>query len=319
MDNVVCKVCGKVHASFEALHRHLKAHKMTMKEYYHMHFPRYDLFDGNIIQFKSCGQYFNASFNSRQNLASWLHTVGREDILNYVSRYLLHRKDKKNLIFTPCQVELRTLLVPGMMYLNGICGNYYSWAAKNGFKNRFRLMSWQDEGDKFKSRHKIIVDTREKLPLSFSIKTDNDALPFGDYCLNDNVFTDKCYIERKGLSDLYGTMTSGYERFGRELEKAKEDGAYLVVIVEGSFQDVERHPKSRQVGGCIDISPEFVFHQVRTLIQRYDHIQFLFVNDREHASAAIERIFLSRGQYKNVDLQYLYDTNSLCGTNRQNT
>ena len=117
------------------------------------------------------------------------------------------------------------------------------------------------------------------------------------------------FIERKAVGDLYGTMTGGYERFQKELDKANEACAYIVVVVEGDFETVKDYPN--HTGGRVKISPEFIFHRVRELIQKYDHIQFLFTKNRDDSTEAIKKIFTSKGQYKQIDLQYQYDTGGL--------
>ena len=44
--------------------------------------------------------------------------------------------------------------------------------------------------------------------------------------------------ERKNLSDLFGTMSSGYPRFKRELLAAQDAGVQLVLGIEGTLTDV---------------------------------------------------------------------------------
>ena len=43
------------------------------------------------------------------------------------------------------------------------------------------------------------------------------------------------YIERKSITDFIGTMSGGYERFKREVERAREQDAKLIVLVEESL------------------------------------------------------------------------------------
>jgi hypothetical protein len=75
----------------------------------------------------------------------------------------------------------------------------------------------------------IIVDTREQLPYW---KDNRKTLSVGDYTTKKllNAF----HIERKSLSDLYGTLTSGNRRFKYELFRAAYHHIILEVYVEGT-------------------------------------------------------------------------------------
>jgi DNA excision repair protein ERCC-4 len=83
------------------------------------------------------------------------------------------------------------------------------------------------------SRMIIIIDTREQLPFSFDgfgVETVRRALPEGDYAID---YLDGCVIERKGLSDLLGCMTTGRSRFQNELERLRSY-EFSAVVIEGS-------------------------------------------------------------------------------------
>lgn len=310
MDNVICLECRKACKNDSSLHRHLKAHKMIQKNYYHKHFPRHDKLDGKIIEYKTKDQYFSSDFNSRANLKTWITRASAPEAKEYVRTLLLERKERKKLIYAPTQVELRSLPIPGMAYLNNLFGNYYAECEDLGFKLKHTKTSFNGVWREFLPHHKIIIDTREQMPLSFPLKTIHEGLKFGDYKLNDDNFTHNCCIERKTLGDFYGTLTSGYERFCREVERAQQEDYYLIVLVEGLFEDMNQYVKSLKRMN-IWASPEYVFHNMRELSQKYPMIQFLFVEDREEASEIILKLFRSNGQFKNVDLQYMFDTGKL--------
>lgn len=90
---------------------------------------------------------------------------------------------------------------------------------------------------------KIIIDSREQLPLFHGAK---QTLIVGDY--TTKVLHGKFHIERKSLQDLYGTLTSGNQRFKRELFRAVWHRIAIVVYVEGSFSDFvnKRFPKGAE-------------------------------------------------------------------------
>jgi len=66
----------------------------------------------------------------------------------------------------------------------------------------------------------IIVDSREQTPLVFAhLPFIVSGLPTGDYSVKG--LEDDFTVERKTLSDLYGSLTSGRERFMRELQRMR--------------------------------------------------------------------------------------------------
>ena len=79
----------------------------------------------------------------------------------------------------------------------------------------------------------IIIDTREQLPLSFEgFQTKSEMLEVGDYSIEG--LTNSVSVERKSLPDLLMCMTSGRERFEKELLKLR-GFRHAFVLVEGSF------------------------------------------------------------------------------------
>lgn len=83
----------------------------------------------------------------------------------------------------------------------------------------------------------VIVDTREKRPWEFDGSV-RRALPAGDYSLVG--LEDRLTVERKSLVDLVGTLTAGWPRFKRELEKLAQYKCAAMVI-EASKTDVSAH------------------------------------------------------------------------------
>src|SRR5262245_5178714 len=88
----------------------------------------------------------------------------------------------------------------------------------------------------------ILVDSREQCPYTFDailadsefgggwwrVQTARLALPSGDYTLDG--YASRVAVERKSMSDLFGTIGNGRERFTRELERlAKMNFASIVV------------------------------------------------------------------------------------------
>ena len=82
-------------------------------------------------------------------------------------------------------------------------------------------------------KYNIVIDSREQHPLW------NDCLVkklnVGDYSIEG--FEDKIAIERKSMTDLFGTLGKGHKRFKKELERALTL-QYFAIVVEGSYDDI---------------------------------------------------------------------------------
>lgn len=307
---IICKICNQSFENDNLLLKHLRSHKITQAEYFQTHFPRRDKISGDIIKFKNKDYYFNTDFNDKRNLKKWFDSVSPEESKNYIIALFKERKERKNLIYSPSQAELRTLMFPGIKYINDNLGDYFKFCADLGFKNRFSQYELMDKPINI-SRRKIFVDTREKTPLVFKLKTISEALKFGDYALKDGSGKHDCYIERKSLGDFYGTLSMGYDRFCREIDRSVEANAYLIVIIESDINSVYAYPHLPHLRGKIKISPEFILHNMRTIAQKYENLQFLFVENRKESSRVIEKLFASEDEYRKVDLQYSYDIKKL--------
>lgn len=82
-------------------------------------------------------------------------------------------------------------------------------------------------------KYKIVVDTREQKPLwKECADVERGTLKTGDYSIKG--FENKFAIERKSLSDLYGTLGGGNARFKKELERARTLD-YFAIIIEGCY------------------------------------------------------------------------------------
>ncbi len=135
---VNCAICNKEFKADKNLHFHIKAHKLSISEYYQSQFPRYDLYDKKIIKFKNKDQYLSADFNNKGNLKKWLKKAPLETAKRYCKALLTKRKREKELRYTPTEVELRTLMVPPIPYYQLMFGDYYALCEEIGFENKFR-------------------------------------------------------------------------------------------------------------------------------------------------------------------------------------
>jgi hypothetical protein len=302
-----CKACDQEFETERKLHSHLKKHDLRIAAYYQQYYPRYDLYDGKIIKFKSKEYYLNTEFNTKSNRLKWLDKLPLSEAKKYLKKILLDRKEKKALTYSPCQVELRSLAFPSVISFEKKFPDYYKLCKSLGFKNKYR-QAQSIVTAKSKKDCKIYVDSREQLPLKFNLPTEVKGLKFGDYALSEKSLTCNCYIERKTLADFISTISVlNHDRFCREIERAAENDANLIIVIEDSLTHALSFPFLPYISKKIKVTPEFIFHKVRDMIQKYDHIQFLFVNGRKESVRVIEKIFFSKCIYKKIDLQLSYD------------
>ena len=306
--SVICKVDGKEFKDDKALHMALKGYGLNKVKYYQKYFERRDLLTNELINFKTKEQYFNSDFNDKNNMKKWLKTQTPEKAQEYCKELLIKRKEVKNLTYSPTQVELRTIMAPSIIFYNTIFKDYYDICSSIGLENKFIHPNLVEDHFKNKLTNKdtIYVDTREQSWLKFDIPFEIKTLGFGDYaCSNDNC---GCFIERKSLSDFISTLSvKNFDRFKNEIEKAKKNNSYIIVMVEEKLTSALSFQYLPHISKKIKATPEYIFHNVRELLQSYDNLQFLFVDGRGEMTRIIESIFASNCFYKKIDLQLAYD------------
>ena len=306
--SVICKVDGKEFPSEKALHMSLKGYKLNKTKYYQTYFERRDFLTNELINFKTKEQYLSSDFNDKNNMKKWLKSQSSDKAQEYCRQLLIKRKESKKLTYSPSQIELRTIMAPSIIFYNKIFKNYYDVCSEIDLENKF--VHPENITNQFKNRlttkDTIYVDTREQSWLKFDIPFEIKTLPFGDYsCSNDNC---GCFIERKSLSDFISTLSvKNFDRFKNEIERAKKSEAYLVVVVEEKLSNALSFQYLPHISKKIKATPEYIFHNVRELLQSYDNLQFLFVDGRVEMTRVIESIFTSNCFYKEVDLQLAYD------------
>jgi hypothetical protein len=299
-----CQVCGAETGSFSALHRHIKKdHGLIPRDYYPLFFNRRDLFDGELIEFKDIKQYFSTNFNSKYNFLKWIAPGGKE-VQDYSINILKERAEEKGTNLIPANVELKSLFAPNLSdYISmfGGVGNFKSVLDEAGLQMKLGVENpVQKEGD-----FKIFIDSREQAALPFK-NSEVKKLIVGDYCPSEEFFSG-IFAERKSLYDLAGTLTSGLDRFKREIERAAELGLYLVVITESSFIDAfDYSPKnsfSQRIGGA------YLFNKIRLLMKDYNNIQFVFAKNRDRSRELTEKIFRMGDAARTTDLEWCKDRN----------
>jgi ERCC4-type nuclease len=153
----------------------------------------------------------------------------------------------------------------------------------------------------------IIIDSREQSPWAWEpsdATVEIAGLACGDYSLASDTEVPKrkgqlrpvrFSIERKSLDDFIGTISTGWDRFQRELTRMENFPA-RVVIVEGDFEDVcfserggeiipppHNHPNMR---------PTFVARRIAELTMQ--GVSVILAGNADMASGMAYRIFRRR-------------------------
>jgi hypothetical protein len=146
----------------------------------------------------------------------------------------------------------------------------------------------------------LLRDSREQTPLDFSgqegiDKIEDIGLPFGDYTgmIGKDEHSLKqvpITFERKSRSDLWGTMTSGYDRFRREILKAKECNHKLILITEGTYSDIAQGFDRSEFSG------ESMLKKLHTLYVKYD-LEWFPCDSRKAMAHHIVSTFVSIQRY----------------------
>jgi len=137
---------------------------------------------------------------------------------------------------------------------------------------------------------KILVDTREQLPLIFDIETEVRKLDVGDYMAEIDGKVVPISFERKGLGDLFGTMTSGYDRFKAEMKRAADSKVKLILVIENSMADVLEGYSHSQFEG------KSMLMKLAMLHVKYD-LEYHFFNNRQEMARFIFETFDAVGRY----------------------
>jgi len=109
----------------------------------------------------------------------------------------------------------------------------------------------------------IVIDTRERRKWSFPehIPTITKTLLTGDYSILG--LEDRITVERKSLTDLYGTVGRGRERFEKELERMRSFD-YAEIVIEATWARIAFRPPKRT-----KLSPKTVLGSLNSFKQRY--------------------------------------------------
>lgn len=281
----------------------LRDNKTLLADYFEEHEPRYDLLTNQKIAFKDRKTYFHTDFVDKRHMAKWLKDQYKPEQREYILRKLNHRKQEKDWKFAPSQVECRSLKdIPALNVVD-------YWSDEKLWKSFGlpRKCQYIDYEPVFEDLNDAIlaIDSREQKPLKFeNIQTKPIKLAFGDYCFINEPYFSNVFIERKSIQDLWGTMSGGYERFNKEVERAKSQDGYLIVVVDYQFSKAQSYNYNKKYSKA---TADFIFHRIRELMQSFDNIQFVFSGGRKESVELIQKIGKLGEKAKTIDLQFALD------------
>lgn len=123
---------------------------------------------------------------------------------------------------------------------------------------------------------RVIADSREQRAFDLSpLRMELGTLVTADYSLAGA--TDCVAVERKELDDLIGCLTTGRERFSRELDRLRAY-EFRAVVIEASWSDmVAGNYRSK-------MTPQSATASIAAMMAR-SGVAFHFAGDREQAQA----------------------------------
>lgn len=302
--SITCKICDSKFRSERSLHTHIKAHGILLAEYYTTYYPRYNLYTGELIPFKNKDQYFSTYFSNNIELEKWAATAEREHVQQILLDMLSKRIISKDLQYAPNHLELKLLDLPEIEIYKVFFGSY------NEACRRLQVEPLLNKSikSKFLKENKnlndieILIDTREQNPLRFT-NSKSHKLDFGDYTATGEYYN-KTYIDRKSETDFKSTMTVGFDRFKKELQRTVDFDSFLYIVVESSTEKVVRNNSF----GPHKSNLTFVWHQMRVLSHEFARrCQFVFSGGRKRSENLIPILLDAGPEMWHSDIQYYID------------
>jgi len=303
-----CKVCEKSFDSERALHAHIKAHGVLLADYYVTYYPRVNLYTNEPIPFKNKAQYFSTYFSDSDEIEKWAKKTKDEEVEDILLKMLKDRIVSKDLKYAPNHLELLLNNFPNINMYKRYFGSYNEACRRlqvepiynKAISNKFLVL------DKNLKEMEILIDTREQMPLSFP-NGKAHKLDFGDYTASGENYN-KTYIDRKSEVDFKSTMTVGYERFLKELERAASFNSFLYIVVETSVEKIIKNNSF----GYHKSNLKFVWHRMREITHMFPRMcQFVFSGGRNRSKNLMPLLLNAGPELWNSDIQYYIDNRKI--------
>lgn len=302
---LTCRECGQKFKSERSLHAHLKKHNLTVAEYYTKFFPRENLLTGEPMPFKNKKEYFTKDFASGEEIKEWFEKNGTsKDVKKYIIKKLNDFIIEKELSVAPCHLDLLLSDLPSVNMYKSCFGSFSKTCEILSSKPRFPDNIVKDFFGKQESYEnmEIFIDTREQQPLNFK-NSKSLKLDFGDYTVGGKNYS-YTYIDRKSEGDFKSTMSVGFERFKKELERARQFNSFLYIVVESDIKKI----KKNNVFAPHKSNLAYIFHNAKHLMREYSDVsQVIFSGDRRASEYLIPRLLGFGKSLWTCDMQYFID------------
>jgi hypothetical protein len=287
--------------------KHIKTeHNLKIDKYLTWNLNKKDLLTKESIKFKSFEQYLLTDFVNKKNMLAWLKLEKDRLAKNFLLNKIIDHSKLKSVCYFPSSSEVRTIsYLPSIKTYEFFFPDLNNFIKSTGLKSRYSYNK-NELNFNFIYQKNITIDTREQKPIKLKgYEITNEKLDFGDYSC-DRLLA----VERKSLNDLISTLSSGFDRFNREVERAKGVKGYIVVVTECDINKFLSFTYSR-AGRFAKASTDFVFHRFREICKNFpENIQFCFSGGRKESSELIPKILaLDVDQAKTFDFQYLIEHN----------
>lgn len=298
-----CKVCNKNFENADGILKHVKVHKITAKKYFMQYYPKSDLLNAELIEYKSFEQYYLNDFINKRNLKKWLGELDSASACNYLVSKLSDYCTLKGLTSIPSQSQIKTIAcLPSIEVFNNFCGKSFCELAESlklkcnfNYKRKHTPKDINNIGF-----NQMVIDTREQKPLKFEgLNIISSKLECGDYAVTKDA---NLVVERKSMGDFFSTLSGGIERFEREIERAEKLGIYIVVMVESPINTVLFC--KRTFGAC---SGDYIMHHMRKICRQFNNVQFVFCDSKLDLTKKVLYVLDMKDEAKTTDLQYLFD------------
>lgn len=296
---MLCKKCNLEFASERSLHAHLKAHGLSLPEYYCEYYPRRDLLTRQAIPFKQKNEYFLTHFVCRENMLEWLTVADEEEAKSMALSMLKDRISTKGLLLAPNDVELYFADLPPISEYKRLFGSYSKVCELAGVQPMFAGKLPNEWKNDFSGR-KIFYDSREQQRLQFA-NSECLKLDIGDYSTARNDYTNT-FVDRKSFADWCGTLVGdNLDRFRREIVRAETQECFLWVVIECAMEDVVALSKR----GKHKPNISYIAHNMRCLQHEFSkNLQFVFSGSRENSQLIIPKLLCLGRKCWSTDLQY---------------
>tara|TARA_Y100001938_G_C8100282_1_gene441160 strand:+ start:1971 stop:2837 length:867 start_codon:yes stop_codon:yes gene_type:complete len=287
------------------LHTHIsRIHKIPLAEYYVNFYQKKDKHTGKLLPFTNKTDYFDNDFSCLKNFEKWAEAAEPEEVREYMLRQLKSRIESKKLEYAPSHLELKLHGLPSLDIYKKHFGSYSKACSQLNIEplyNKNLFNGFFDDNENVDSA-KILIDTREQRPLSFP-KSSSLKLDFGDYAVGSSHY-DYTYVDRKSEGDFKSTMTTGFDRFIKEMERVIEFDAYLFIVTESSINKI----KKNNIFGPHESNLPYVWHNMRIIAHKFPRrCQFIFSGSRSESEALIPKLLVYGRKLWGVDLQYFLD------------